>query len=171
MAKWQRVRVNIPKIYTPKERVAIANDIVQFSIARSKSGNDVNGESFPGYSEEYKKSRDFGIAGKDSDVNLTLSGEMLNEMDLISHKSGTLLIGYESGADINGKVEGNRIGSYGGEADPEKERDFLGISDEDLKTILKKYPKGTKEQKESTKQKAIDIVTSLRISSEVIDVS
>lgn len=171
MAKWQRVRVNIPKGYTPVERVAIANAIVEFSIKRSKSGKDVNGDPFPKYTKEYINSKNFDIAGKSkASVNLSLTGEMLNEQDLLSHKNGSLLIGYESGDEINGKVEGNRIGSYGKKgANPDDARDFLGISSNDLDKILSKFPKKTERQREDTKRKAIDIVTALRAGGEHVD--
>lgn len=171
MAKWQRVRVNIPKGYTPTERVAIANAIIEFSIKRSKGGDDVNGDSFPDYSDEYIKSKNFGIANKsDGNVNLTLSGEMLNEQDLLSHSNGSLLIGYSKGDEINGKVEGNRTGSYGKkQADESLARDFLGINDSDLNKILKKFPKKSEKQKQKTKQKAIDIVTALRQATRGLD--
>ncbi len=172
MAKWQRVRINIPKGYTPTERVAIANEIIEFSIKRSKSGKDVNGDNFPKYTKEYINSKNFKIANKSSgNVDLELSGEMLNSQELISHQNGSLLIGYDRGdSDLNGKVEGNRIGSYGKKnANPEDARDFLGISDSDLEKILKKFPKRTEKQKESTKQKAIDIVTALRAGRDEVD--
>ena len=170
MAKWQRIRVDIPKTYTPTERVAIANAIIEFSIKRSKAGDAVDGSSFPGYTSGYKNSLNFGIAGKsESSVNLTLSGEMLNAMDLISHSNGSLLIGYDRGdSDLNGKVEGNRIGSYGREADSDKARDFLGISKTDLDKILKQFPKETEDETKKTKSLAIDIVTSLRSAREEI---
>ena len=170
MAKWQRVRVNIPKGYTPVERVAIANAIIEFSIKRSKNGKDVNGDAFPKYSEEYIRSKNFDIAGKSKgSVDLTLSGEMLNDQDLLSHKNGSLLIGYGKGDDINGKVEGNRTGSYGeSSGDQKRARDFLGINDSDLEKILKKFPKKKESQRQETKRKAIDIVTSLRAGREVL---
>ena len=170
-AKWQRVRVNIPKGYTPNERVAIANAIIEFSITRSKSGKDVSGDNFPKYKKEYINSKNFSIAGKSKgSVDLTLSGEMLNEQDLLSHKNGSLLIGYESGDEINGKVEGNRIGSYGQKSGDESQaRDFLGINESDLNKILKKFPKKNETQRQETKQKAINIVTALRAGREVLD--
>lgn len=170
MAKWQRIRVEIPKGYSPVERVAIANEIIEHIIDRSKSGYDKDGEPFPKYTKEYIKSKNFQIAGKSkSSVDLELSGEMLNSQELISHKNGSLLIGFDKGnSDLNGKVEGNRIGSYGKEPDSSKARDFLGLEDGALEKILKKYPKETEDEKKKTRDTAINIVTSLRASREVI---
>lgn len=172
MARWQRVRIEIPKGYSPVERVAIANAIIEFSINRTKSGKDVYGNNFPEYTKEYIKSKNFGIANKsEGEINLELSGEMLNSQELISHSNGSLLIGYDRGdSDLNGKVEGNRIGSYGkSSGNPDDARDFLGITQEDLNQILKKFPKKNENQRQETRERAIEIVTSLRSAREVID--
>lgn len=164
MAKWQRIRVEIPKDLRPVERVAVANEIIEFIINRTQSGKDKDNNDFPGYTKGYKKSLNFKNAGKGSTPNLRLTGEMLNTMELISHKSGSLLIGYDrNDSDLNGKVEGNRIGSYGqDDPDPDKARDFLGITESDLNKILEKFPTDTKKKKDATRKKAIDIVSALR---------
>lgn len=163
MAKWQRFRVEIPKDYKPVERVAIAQEIIEHIINRSQKGFDVNNDPFPTYTKEYKDSKNFKIAGKGSKPNLTLSGEMLNNIELISHKSGSMLIGFDRGdSELNGKAEGNQIGSYGKKSgDPDKAREFLGISEDDLDDILKKYPKDD-ENKKTTRQKAIELVSTLQ---------
>lgn len=172
MASWQRVRIDIPEDYKPSERIAIAEEVIDFIIERSKKGKDVENNSFPKYSKSYKNSKDFKIAGKSSNVDLTLSGDMLNSIQLISHKKGSVLIGFDRGDSTNnGKAEGNQIGSYGQKSgNPERARKFLGIQEKDLDKILKKYPKGTEEEKKKTRQRAIDIVrASSAITREVAD--
>ena len=66
-----------------------------------------------------------------------LSGDLLDELSVINHKPGELVIGYEKGAEINGKAEGNILGTYG-QSEPikGKQRDFLGITRSDLKTVI-----------------------------------
>lgn len=171
MAKWQRFRIDIPKGYTPTERVAIAEEVVDFVISRTKKGLDKNNSSFAPYTKEYKGSKNFEIAGKSSKVNLTLSGETLNSLDLVSHNNGSLLIGYDrSDKELNGKVEGNVIGSYGqSSGDSDKARDFMGISKKDLAKILEKFPKKTESEKRKTRQKAIEIVSSISEAREAIN--
>jgi hypothetical protein len=73
-------------------------------------------------------------------VNLTLSEEMLQSLSLISHKPGEVLIGYDkSNAELNGKVEGNVLGTYGQSSPIKgKARDFMGIAKKDLESILDK---------------------------------
>lgn len=141
-AKWQRVKVTIPPEYGPTERQAIATEVVDFIVKRSKDGLDKDNKPFKGYSESYKKSLDFKIAGKSSgDVNLTLSGDMLGALDILNHKKGELIIGYENGSEENGKADGNIRGTYGNSKSVGPKRDFLGIAKKDLKLILDKYPK------------------------------
>lgn len=82
---------------------------------------------------------------------------MLNSMKIISNRSGSLIIGYDkSNTRLNGKVEGNRKGTYGSlsktrtnpktgktERRPVKKRDFLGIERSKLTELQNKYGKGS----------------------------
>lgn len=146
---WQKVKIEIPKDYSPTERVAIAEDIIEFIQKRTASGKDIEGNPFPKYSKAYKESLNFKIAGKSSRVNLKLSGDLMSAIELLSHKSGELLIGYENGTPENDKAEGNQLGSYGQpDPNPAKARPFLGITKDDLKTILEDYPLTKKEERE-----------------------
>ena len=95
---------------------------------------------FKGYSKSYKKSLDFKTVKKGSTVNLTMTEEMLGSLDLLTERNGSLTIGYEKGDEINGKVEGNRLGTYGNPKPVTKPRDFLGLSQTALNNILRKYP-------------------------------
>ena len=136
----QRV-IDIPSSYTPEEREAIAAEILERIRERSRKGIDKNGERFPGYSESYKKSLDFKNAGGASKPKLTLSGDMLAMLDLVSHKKGKLIIGYDPSDPEADVAEGNIRGSYGQPTGSKKKaRDFLGIPKSELESILAKYP-------------------------------
>lgn len=138
---WQRFKVNVPKNLSPIQREALAQEVIDFVIERSKSGLDKNGKPFPAYSEGYVKSLDFKIAGKAKGrVNLTLSEEMLQSLSLLSHRPGEILIGYDkANKELNGKVEGNVLGTYGNSTPIKgKARDFMGIARKDLESILDK---------------------------------
>jgi len=139
---WQKVKVPIPRRFGPTERQAIAQEVIDFIVERTKSGKNIKGGAFPGYSASYKGSLDFKIAGKGGTVDLTLSGEMLDSIQLLAHKSGEIEVGFDrSDKELNGKAEGNQTGSYGtGKAKKSKARPFLGITGKDLKVILDKYP-------------------------------
>jgi hypothetical protein len=137
----QKFTIDIPTGYSSDERNSIGIDIIERIIERSQSGKDKNGQDFVAYSEGYKKSFEFKLAGKGESPNLTLTGEMLNAMTVLETSDGSITIGYREGDDFNnGKAEGNITGSYGKSPNPKKARDFLGISSGELDAILTKYP-------------------------------
>jgi len=139
MASQQKVQVMVPRGYSENTLQRIGQSIIDFIITRTLSGLDKDGNPFPTYTNRYED-----VKGS-SDVDLSLSGEMLNMLEVLAVKDGVITIGYPSGDEINGKVEGNRIGSYGGSPNSRKARDFLGISDGDLKTLLEEYPMSSPE--------------------------
>ena len=102
MAKWQRVRIPIPKGIGPDARQAIGEEMVERMVERAKSRRGVEAQGdgtfkhkiFPKYTKEYAKWKGVGR----SNVDLTLSKEMLDSLDVISHKSGSILIGMPRGA-------------------------------------------------------------------------
>jgi len=135
MAKQQKVRIIIPRGYSKEQRQKIGEDIVERIRNRTRKDSiDKEGNKFARYSKTYSKEM------RKRKVNLTDTGDMLDELQLLTEYSGTVTVGYEAGADINGKVEGNRLGTYGQSTPiPGKARDFLGITDSELKDILDKY--------------------------------
>lgn len=138
-AKWQKFRIDAPDDFTPSMREALGREVTEFIRKRSESGKDKNNKNFPKYSKEYKESLDFKNAGKTSKVDLTLSGDMLIALDIISHSRGTILIGYENGSEENAKADGNVRGTYGKKlARSSKARDFMGITTKDLERLTDK---------------------------------
>lgn len=148
--KYIQAAVTIPKGYSYDERLAIAADIVKFIRNRTKSGKDVDGDSFkPAYSKAYKASLDFKIAGKSGNTpNLKLSGDMLSALRLIDHKTGKLVVGYKPSDPEAGRAEGNNRGTYGDLSRKPIPREFIGISKDDLKPILEKYPLDNERKRE-----------------------
>ena len=136
MSKWTREKIKIPKTLKPKERVQIAEVVINHIINRTAAGQDKNNKDFPKYTAKYAEEKGVGVG----DVDLILSGEMLEGIVLLNHKPGEIVIGYDDPSDeLAGKVEGNRIGSYGGEPNKSKARDFLGIASDDLEVLLDAY--------------------------------
>lgn len=144
---WQRVRINVPEDLSASEREALGQDIVEFIRRRTESGVGVRRRGlgyenyrFPGYSKAYIESLDFKIAGKSpSQVDLTLSGDMLAALDVISHRPGSIMVGYQNGTEENSKAEGNQLGAYGGRPNNRKARSFLGLTSSELDTLVSKY--------------------------------
>lgn len=141
-AKWQRVKIEIPEDYGPQERRAIATEIVDFIRTRTqKKRVDKNNHPFAKYSPDYVKSLDFKIAGKSKGkIDLTLSGDMLGALDVIATAKGQVTVGFENGSQENARADGNIRGTYGKKPGTGPSRDFLGIAQEDLERILKRYP-------------------------------
>lgn len=155
----QKTIIKIPSTYKPSERLAIGAEIIDYIIDRTKSGKDKNNKPFPGYSKEYVKSLEFKIAGKSKgNVNLTLSGEMLESMKVLNHRSGEIIIGFDKDDENNGKAEGNIKGTYGSTTPkPGKKRDFLGIDKDDLKDkILSQFPEKDKEARRDRVERFIE---------------
>ena len=167
----QKVTIKIPKGYGPIEREAIAEDIIDRIIKRTQSGKDVSGEKFPGYSKSYKKSLNFKIAGKSSKVNLTLTEEMLNSIEILNSRSGSVTVGIPADdTRNNGKAEGNQKGTYGKKTpNPRKARKFLGLSDDELDKILKKYPQDKEGLLDIAKKRAAEAVAARRAAKEAAE--
>ncbi len=135
--------IDIPKGFSKEERKLIASDIIDYMREQAQSGySPITGEKFVKYEKGYAKFK--GV--KVSDVDLTLSGKMLSALKLIKESDGKLVIGYKKSDAEAGKAEGNQIGSYGQpNANPEKERPFIGINNEQKTKILKQYGLDEKE--------------------------
>ena len=71
---WTRERIKLPKTLKPKERIKLAEVVIEHIISRSAAGYDKNNKKFKKYSEQYADRK--GVST--SDVDLILSGEMLD---------------------------------------------------------------------------------------------
>ena len=84
--------ITIPKGYSKEERRMIASDIIDYMREQATSGhNPDNGDKYPKYEKAYAKFK--GV--KVGDVDLTLTGKMLEAMRLIKDSDGKLVIGYK----------------------------------------------------------------------------
>ena len=139
---WIKEKIKIRKGYNRQQRKIIGQEIIDFIIERTQSGKDKRNSAFPSYSKSYKDSKEFEIAGKSSKVNLSLSEEMLNSIELLSHSDGEVVVGFNrNDSRNNGVAEGNIKGTYGQASPiPGKKRDFLGITAGDKGEIQDKYP-------------------------------
>ena len=148
-----RTKILIPKTINPTKRVQIANAIITHIQDRTFAGLDKSNSPFPKYSKEYA-----AIKGS-TDVDLVLSGEMMDSIKLLSSKSGELLIGFDkSDKALNGKAEGNIKGSYGGVPDKDKARDFLGIDQDELDAIVSAFEEDVQISQEEINQLTKEIL-------------
>lgn len=137
----RKLRIQINNRYTASDRISIARDVIRLIKDRTSQGIDAKGNQFKGYTKEYTKSKKFLLAGKSPvQVNLQLSKRMIGNLKLLTHGTGYIEVGYEKGSKDNAKAEGNIIGSYGGRPSQSKARDFLGITDTELTSVLLSHP-------------------------------
>ena len=152
---WTSRKFNVSKKYTEDERQAIAFEIISYIQDRTKNGKGKDNKKWAGragkYTKDYKKSLDFKNAGKSSKVNLTLSGDMLDSIDLLEDVNGQITIGIDKDDPDHGKAEGNIRGSYGKpKGSKAKARDFLGVSKSEIQNILKNFPLKDDEKREES---------------------
>jgi hypothetical protein len=88
--------------------------------------------SSKGYSKQYRNSLDFDAAGKGSKVNLTLTGDMLETMDVVDISGNEVVIGWQSREEQ--LKAGNHI-----TGDTVPKRDFFGLTRSDISEIKSEF--------------------------------
>lgn len=150
MADQQKFNITIPRGYNAEKRQAIAQRVLEFIKDRTLSGKDINGKPFPGYTPSYAKQKG------QTNVDLYLSGEMLDNLQILKIGFNYITIGFSGSDELMGKVEGNITGSYGQpDPNPKKARNFLGISEKDLNNILREFPLSDSEQLEGVRENVL----------------
>lgn len=176
MANQQKFTIKVSKKYEEAERLAIGLDVIDQIVKRTQSGKDKKGKDFKqhkdkgAYSESYRKSLDFKLAGKSNNkVNLTLSGEMLGALEVLETKEGEIVIGIpENDSFNNAKAEGHITGNYGGKQTAYK-RDFLGVSRKELSEITGEYPINNNENRRKTRERALELLVATEIAADLVD--
>ena len=124
-------RIEIPKEFGPTERQALASKVIEHIQKRTENNLDIENKKFTKYSDAYINSPAFKIAGKSpTDVNLKLSGEMMQSIELIAHGNGFIQIGFESGTEANNKAVWTQADDNG------PSRMFLGVDDKILERLI-----------------------------------
>jgi phage gpG-like protein len=132
----QKVRIEIPRGYSPEQRQQIGERIIEFIIERDVGLNqNKNSRKYKEYSKEYADEK----GTSKSNVTLQDSGDMHANLKVLKTYSNYITIGYDKDYDGMGKVEGNRKGTYGNKKPVTSPRDFLGITKNSLNQILKEF--------------------------------
>ena len=129
MAKKQSFIVKFPKGFDAEDKAEYVDLIFKHIKERSQNGVGVRRKGrgyqtffFPEYTDEYKSFKG------SSDVDLTVSEDMLNGLEAFNKTKDTVEIGYKRSNPQAGKAEGNQLGSYGRTPDRKKARPFLGLT-------------------------------------------
>lgn len=129
-------------------REAVGQAILDAIKKQAGEGRNRKGSKYSGrparYSKQYKMSDEFKAAGKGSNVNMRLTGDMLELMDVISTSRTTITIGWDE-RDEAAKAHGHILGSDPG---PKVRRDFFGLPDSEYKKIAGGFSLPTNEPSE-----------------------
>jgi hypothetical protein len=150
--KIQRVKFDLPEGIAKRDRQAFGEALAEKIRLNAESGKGVPFEdkgthegivssyrAFKEYSKGYIKSLDFRNAGKSAgSVDLTLSGDLLQSLDVVKISSTQIELGFPSSQD--GKADGNIRGTHGkSRANANKARNFLGLTENDYNKIVRKF--------------------------------
>lgn len=122
-------RISIPDQYDASARQQIGQLMVEQIRKRTANGISADGTAF----RYAKKSPHKGD-------NLKDSGDMLIELEVVSHQPGSITIGYSNVDSIEAaQASGNQRGTYGSSTpNPALAKPFIGISSDELDLILEK---------------------------------
>lgn len=129
---------NVHKV--PEIREAFLQAAIDLIVKRTQASRDVDNKIFAKYSKNYQNSLAFKVYGKSSDVNLTLTGDMLGSIDKLDESSSTATIGITGDNNIL-KAFAHITGfqdhpTLEGKVKP---RDFFGITDKEIKDLTKEF--------------------------------
>jgi len=92
------------------------------------------------YSKKYAESLDFKAAGKSKNkVNMSLTGDMMELMDITKNKGNEITIGWAASDDQDAKASNHLLG------DTVPKRPFFGVSKQELKEVKREIKDDIKE--------------------------
>lgn len=117
---------------TKKDKLQIAQEVIDRIVSNAEKGLDRNGKALPKYTKTYKDSDAFTAFGKSSKPNMTLAGDMLGQIDVLEVSDDTITIGWNDETE-NAKAHGNITGQEG---EWPAKRDFFGLPVKEIKEII-----------------------------------
>lgn len=108
-------------------------DLIDRIIERTEGGKAIHGRNLKRpYSKSYRDSDEYKDFGKTGKVNMTLTGSMLDDIDIIDDEGDTIKIGFNEDLQ-NKKAFNHNVG------DTVPKRPFFGINKKELKKIAASY--------------------------------
>jgi hypothetical protein len=132
----------------------IGQDVIEFIQKRSLDGQGIGGKKLKSpYSKAYTKTTEFEVAGKaPTDVNMRLTGEMIDSIEVLDFDGSVLTVGIEG--DQAPKAHGHMTGKNG--EVPAMQREFFGLTENELEKILDNYSSRIDQLKESESQSVVN---------------
>jgi len=140
-----KLKINFADIFGDGVRLdgatkeAFLQDAIDMIIERTKNNRSLSGSKFKSpYSDSYANSNDFKAHGKSkNNVNMTLTGDMLDSLDIISISGNNAVIGWEDDTE-NKKAYNHNTG------DTVPKRTFLGLQAKEVSELKDKYKERVK---------------------------
>ena len=120
--------------------LAYAQSMIDVIKERTDKYKDVNGDRLKKYSESYTQSDIFKAASKGrSEVNMRLTSEMMDTIDVIEQNGSVVKIGWDDG--FNSKKAYAHMTAFKGHPTIKSApvREFFGITKKEIKEINKSY--------------------------------
>lgn len=131
-------------------------------IDRINSGRDVNGKLFSKYSKSYKDSLAFSAFGKSNTVDMQLTGDMINSIQLEKQNDNVLKVAFSD--DLETKKAFAHMTGFEGHPTLDgkvKPRLFFGWSDKELQEIAKEFKPIINEDKTVSDEKLLNLIDKL----------
>lgn len=142
---------------------AIGQAIIDKMVEKSNNLVDWQGKRFISpYSDSYEKSAAFKAAGKSKNqVNLELSGEMLDSIDILELNSSKIKIGINN--ETAPRAMGHTTGFAGHPTIPngKYKRDFMGISKKEVEEIAGQFSEALDELEQERSQRLRDLADTI----------
>jgi hypothetical protein len=141
-------------------RLAIGQAIIERILERTEEGRDIHGNRFAAYDKDYVKSLTFRAHNKsEGEINMTLKGDMLAQIDIIEEDANAIKIGWDDDTE-NAKAYNHNTG------DTVKKRQFFGVTAGELAQIQKEFASelvkhSYAQEQEQQKKTVLDIVAGL----------
>jgi len=113
-------------------RQQIGQALIDKITERTGNAQRLGGGSFKGYSTEYKNSLAYKVGRKSGDVNLKLTGDMLETLDIKNDTDSMIKLGWESSTQ-NAKAFNHHTG------DTLPKRPFFGLQKNELDAVASEF--------------------------------
>lgn len=110
-----------------------AQDAIDKIIERTEKGKAIHGRNLKRpYSKAYKNSDEYKDFGKTGKVNMTLTGRMLDDIDIISEDGNSFKIGFEDRTETEKSFNHNT-------GDTVPKRPFFGLTKKETQELVRSY--------------------------------
>jgi hypothetical protein len=148
----------------PDLRDQIGQAIIDKIVDRTAEGKAIGGKrDLKGpYSKAYKNSDDYADFGKTGEINMELTGRMMDDIDIINETTNTIKVGFEERIEIL-KAYNHNVG------DTVKKRDFFGVNKTEIAEIKKEFKPELADLKQSPPKSKVQTIGELLAAAKLLE--